>query len=214
MRIDPHAPGMAWAALAALMAAGAVLVHFIVTPTAVDWQPALWLSEPWRWWTGAFVHLSPTHFAANLFATGLLALFGMFGEVPCRTTLAWAAAWPITHLGLLTMPALHHYGGLSGLLHAGAGAAALFLAVSGQGRQRAVGFAVLALLCAKVLSETPWAAAVQTSPHWDIPVAPIAHLTGAVAGVLCSAIAEVLNGRRSPRGTANPAASAPNARDE
>ena len=80
----------------------------------------------------------------------------------------------------------------------------MFLAVSGQGRQRAVGFAILALLCAKVLSETPWAAAVQTSPHWDIPVAPIAHLTGAVAGVLCSAVAEVLGGRRGPCGTANP----------
>lgn len=214
MRIDPHAPGMAWAALAALMATGAVLAHLIASPTAVDWQPALWLSEPWRWWTGAFVHLSQTHFTTNLFATGLLALFGVIGEVPCRTALAWAAAWPITHLGLLSMPALHHYGGLSGLLHAGAGAAAMFLAVSRQGRPRAVGFAILALLCAKVLSETPWAAAVQTSPHWDIPVAPIAHLTGAVAGVLCSAIAEVLNGRRGPCCTTKPGVSAPDARDE
>ena len=198
MRADLRAPGRAWVALAILMAAGAVIVHLAADPATVEWQPGRWLDQPWRWWTAAFVHLSPAHFAVNLLATALLAAFGAAGDVPWRTTVAWAAAWPLTQLGLLSMPALQHYGGLSGLLHAGAGAAAVFLAVSGRGRQRAVGFAVLGLLGAKVLSETPWRAAVQASPHWDIPVAPIAHLTGAMAGVLCSAAAEVLHRRDRP----------------
>ena len=201
MRVDLRAPGVAWAALAALMAAGAVLVHLAGNSAAVDWRPARWTDQPWRWWTAAFVHLSPAHFAANLAATALLAAFGMIGEVPWRTALAWAAAWPLTHLGLLSMPALQHYGGLSGLLHAGTGAAAVFLMVSGHGRHRWVGLATLGLLGIKVLSETPWRAAVQASPHWDIPIAPIAHLTGAVAGALCSAATEAL-ARRPREGSA------------
>jgi len=196
MGVDLRVPGRAWVSVAALAAIGAVIVHVAVNPAAVDWQPARWLDEPWRWWTAAFVHLSPTHFAVNLLATALVAAFGAMGNAPWRTAVAWAAAWPLTHLALRSMPALQHYGGLSGLLHAGASAAAVFLVVSGRSRQRWVGLAALGFIGAKVLSETPWRAAVQSSPHWDIPIAPIAHLTGAVAGALCSAAAEALCCRR------------------
>jgi rhomboid family GlyGly-CTERM serine protease len=183
-------PGVAWVALAAALAIGAVLAQVAAAPALLDWQPDRWLVQPWRWWTAGFVHLSTSHFTANLLAVALLAAFGMVGGVPPRTTVAWAVAWPLTHVALLCMPSLRHYGGLSGVVHAGAGAAAFYLGVSGPRRQRFVGFAALGLLLAKVLSETPWRAAVQVSPHWDIPIAPIAHLTGAVAGVTCAAAAE------------------------
>lgn len=199
-------PGAAWVATALLMALGAVALRGTVDPRAIDWQPLRWLAEPWRWWTAAFVHLSTQHFVLNLAATGLVAAFGVTARVPPRTALAWAAAWPLTHLGLWSMPALQHYGGLSGVLHAGVGAVAVHLCATGPRSQRLIGLATAALLLAKVLSETPWRAAVQTSPHWDIPVAPIAHLTGALAGALCGAAAEALAAR--PRHRAPPALTA------
>ncbi|MGE5863575.1 MAG: rhombosortase [Rhizobacter sp.] len=179
-----------WLALAGLMAAGAVLARWALPAGALDWQPGLWLEQPWRWWTAAFVHLSQAHFMANLLAVALVAAYGWMGEVPRRTTLAWLAAWPLGHVALLHVPELRHYGGLSGVLHAGVAAAAVHLAASGAGRQRWVGIVSLVLLALKLASETPWRAAVQSSPHWDIPIAQIAHLTGAVAGGLCSGMAE------------------------
>ena len=183
--LNPRSPGVAWVALAMGLAAGALLAPQFIGAAALDWQPARWLADPWRWWTAAFVHLSPLHLWGNLAATALIATFGISGEMPVRATVAWFVAWPLTHLGLLSMPELRHYGGLSGLLHAGVAVAAVVLAVTRTGLQRWIGAATLVALGAKVLSETPWRAAVQVSPQWDIPVAPIAHLTGAVAGLLC-----------------------------
>jgi len=194
--LNPRAPGVAWVVLAVGLAAGALLAPALVSAHAIDWQPARWLAEPWRWWTAAFVHLSPMHLWGNLAATALIAAFGITGEMPARATVAWFVAWPLTHLGLLSMPELRHYGGLSGLLHAGVAVAATQLAVTRTGLHRGIGAATLVALAAKVLSETPWRAAVQVSPQWDIPVAPIAHLTGAVAGLLCGLAAATLRRTR------------------
>src|SRR5690606_3806930 len=119
-----------------LLSAGAVLARFGAAAPLLDWQPGLWLHQPWRWFTAAFVHLSEAHFLANLAAAALVAAYGWMGEVPRRTALAWFAAWPIGHLALLHVPELRHYGGLSGVLHGGVAAAALHLAVSGAARHR------------------------------------------------------------------------------
>ena len=190
-----RSPGVAWVALAVLLVGGALFAPALVGAHTIDWQPARWGAEPWRWWTAAFVHLSPLHLWGNLAATALIAAFGVSGAMPPRAAGAWFAAWPLTHLGLLSMPELRHYGGLSGLLHAGVAVAAVQLAVSRTGLQRWIGVATLVAVAAKVLSETPWRAAVQVSPQWDIPVAPIAHLTGAVAGLLCGLAAAALEVR-------------------
>lgn len=179
-------PGAAWALLAGVLAAGAAVVGALNVAPALDWQPDRWWREPWRLWTAAFVHLSPMHLVANLVATLLLGAIGGLAMLPARAAVAWCLAWPLTHLALLSMPELRHYGGLSGLLHGGVAIVAVHLVRHGRGREQAVGLLLLAALTAKVLSETPWRAAVQTSPSWDIPVAPIAHLTGAVAGLLCA----------------------------
>lgn len=183
-------PGVAWLVLAGVLAAGAVAVDLSGGAAAFDWQPGRWIDAPWRWWTAAFVHLSPSHLAANLAATALLAAIGWLVALPVRDAIAWALAWPLTHLGLLTMPALKHYGGLSGVLHGAVAVIGVHLVWRAAGRQRIVGGLLLAGLAAKVLSETPWRAAVQVSPHWDIPIAPIAHLTGAIAGLVCAVVAE------------------------
>ena len=194
--------GRAWAALAALLGLGATAVFvartidapgFAAVSAAIDWQPALAWREPWRAWSAAWLHFSDLHLAANLIGAVLVGALGWVGRVSRRSVLAWFVAWPLTQLGLLARPDLGHYGGLSGVLHAGVAVAALHLIVAARGPRRVIGLALLAALAAKVLSETPWGDALRHPAGWDIAVAPFAHLSGLVAGLLASALAEALH---------------------
>jgi rhomboid family GlyGly-CTERM serine protease len=188
----------AWLGLAALLGAGALAGWGVPAPW-LDWQPERAASEPWRALTAAFVHWSPLHLGANLLATATVAVFGHLARLPLRITLAWAAAWPLTHFGLLLRPELAHYGGLSGVLHAGVAASTLALVVLERGRRQAIGAAVLAGLGVKLLLEAPWGPALRTGGGWDIATAPIAHATGAVAGWLCAGVALAWRRRRRQR---------------
>lgn len=191
------APGVAWAALAGALAAAAVLAGWAPAP-ALDWQPARAAAEPWRAFSAAFVHWSLPHLVANLAGTAVVAAFGWTARLPWRATLAWAAAWPLTHLGLLPWPALVHYGGLSGVLHAGVVVGAAWLVVRDRGGRRGVGALVAAGLGLKLLLEQPWGPLLRPQAGWDVAVAPLAHATGAVAGLLCAAVALVVR-RDAPR---------------
>lgn len=187
-------PGRAWCGVALALAFGAVLAVG-VPATLLDWQPALAWREPWRAWSAAFVHYSALHLAANACGLALVAALGAAMYAPRRLALAWLAAWPLTQLGLLLQPALLHYGGLSGVLHAGVAVAALHLAWRGARGERWIGAALLCGLTLKVLSEAPWGAALRHPTGWDIAVAPAAHAWGLVAGVLCAVVVETLWGR-------------------
>jgi len=171
---------MSWAALSAGLATLAGLAWWL--PRAwLDWQPALWAHEPWRALSAALVHWSAQHLLANLAGCAVLALLGRAGRL--RATPAWLAAWPLTQLGLLLQPALLHYGGLSGLLHAGVAVAVVEL-LARRGRDRLVGAAIAAGLLAKLWLEQPLGPALRTLPGWDIAIAPFAHLSGTLAGAL------------------------------
>lgn len=160
----------------------------LLPAAALDWQPARWPAEPWRAFTAAFVHGSDRHLAANLAGCAAVAAFGWAARVPMRALAAWALAWPLTHGALLAQPALAHYGGLSGLLHAGVAIPALLLARDAAGWRRLVGLAVLAGLALKVIGERPWAGPLLHAAGWDIAIAPLAHAAGAVAGVIAAAL--------------------------
>jgi len=180
-------PGALWATSGALLAAGALIAWWL--PTAwLDWQPALAFSQPWRWWTAAFVHWSEQHLAANLGAAAVVTAFGVMGRLPTSAAVTWLAAWPLTHGALLVQPALAHYGGLSGVLHAGVAVAVLFLVVRGERRQRQIAGMVLAGLIVKLLLEAPWGEPLRHAAGWDIALAPIGHASGALAGLLCAAL--------------------------
>jgi rhomboid family GlyGly-CTERM serine protease len=183
-------PGGAWLLLGALLAGGALAVATgpAAWHDALDWQPALALQQPWRAWTAAFVHLSTLHLAANLGATALVAAWGWVAAAPRGLALAWGLSWPLGHALLALQPALQRYAGLSGVLHGGVAAVALWLVLAARGRRRAIGAAVLAGLGVKLLLERPWGPVLQTAPGWDIAVAPLAHATGAVAGGACAAL--------------------------
>ena len=148
----------------------------------LEWRAADAWRQPWRAWTGALVHYSPQHLAANLAGCAVVAAFGMAARLPTRALLAAAAAWPLTQVLLLWAPSLSRYGGLSGLLHAAVAVAAVALVVGGAVGQRWIGAAVWVGLLVKVLLEAPWTGAVQTVPGWDIPVAVAAHASGLISG--------------------------------
>lgn len=157
---------------------------------ALAWVPALVWSEPWRWWSAAWVHLSTRHLLANLAGAALLLLLGWVARLPREAAWAWALAWPLTHLGLLLAPDLLRYGGLSGVLHAGVAVAAVaavaLVREAALRRDRVLGALLLAGLCAKVLGERAWAHTLVTPPGWDIAVAPLAHASGTVCGALAA----------------------------
>ena len=190
-------PGRAWLALAALLAVGSVGAWW-APAWALDWQPALAAAEPWRAWSAAFVHWSALHLGANLGAAAAVAAFGWAAKVPPSAALAWGVAWPLTHLGLLLRPELAHYGGLSGMLHGGVAVVVLWLLVIERGRRRAIGAMVGVGLVAKLWLEQPWGPVLRQAADWDIALAPLAHATGAVAGLLCGALSLAL-ARRSRR---------------
>lgn len=180
--------GRAWAALATLLMAASVLS--LGLPAAwLDWQPDLAFSEPWRAFTAAFVHWSDQHLVANLFAAAVVGAFGWAAQLPREQAAAWFVAWPLSHLMLLVRPELAHYGGLSGMLHGGVAITCLWLLLRTQGGPRVVGALVTLGLVIKLASETPWGPALQHPEEWDIAVAPLAHSTGALAGLLCGALA-------------------------
>lgn len=180
-----------WAALALLLALAA-LAGWWADPHTIDWQPALATREPWRAFTAVAVHYSPLHLGANLAGALLVGALGVVARVPGRIVLAWALAWPLTQAGLLLRPELAHYGGLSGVLHAGVVAAALWLVVHDRGRRQLIGAAILGVLLVKIIGEAPWGPAVQTREGWDIAVAPFAHASGAFCGLLCARLSLLL----------------------
>jgi rhomboid family GlyGly-CTERM serine protease len=181
-------PTRAWLALAAVMLAGSLLA-WPLPAALLDWQPERAFREPWRAFTAAFVHWSESHLVANLLGAVLLAALGWAGRLPTAAAAAWFAAWPLLHLGLLLRPALAHYGGLSGVLHAGVAVATLWLVVQARGPRRAVGAMVAMGLVAKVALEHPFGDLLQTAAGLDIAVAPIAHATGVIAGFACAGAA-------------------------
>lgn len=182
-------PDRAWLAVALLLAVGSALAYVApqVSRAAIDWQPGLALAEPWRAISAAFVHYSRLHLIGNAAGLALTAAYGVAARVPPRLALAWLVAWPLTQLGLLVQPGLLHYGGLSGVVHAGVAIVTLYVILIGH---RWIGGTVLVMLFVKLATESPLGAPVQQVSGWDIGLAPIAHLTGVAAGLLCCAVAE------------------------
>ena len=188
----------AWIGLAAGLCVAAVAVTLSgIASSAIDWQPARARIEPWRAFSAVAVHYSALHLAANLAGAALVAALGAAAGVPRAMVAAWACAWPLTQLGLLVRPDLSHYGGLSGVLHAGAAIVALHLVWRGSRIRRLIGAALAAGLVCKVLIEAPWGAPLRVGTGWDFATAPLAHATGLVAGTLCAMAVILLRDRTS-----------------
>ena len=189
----------AWAALAALLCGLALLARWLPV-ASIDWQPTLAWREPWRAFSAAALHYSTLHLDANLAGAMLVGAFGVSARLPMRVAVAWLVAWPLTQLGLLVQPALVHFGGLSGVLHAGVAVVSVHLLLATTGRPRWIGAATLVVVCIKVLGESPWGPPLRHPAEWDIAVAPLAHASGLVAGVLCALAAQAITNIRRRHG--------------
>jgi len=194
-------PGAAWCAVALSLLLGSLLSYALSASAVLEWQPSLADAQPWRAWSAAFVHYSGLHLIGNLIGLALTAAFGWVSQVPPRAAVAWLMAWPLTHLLFLWLvPELLHYGGLSGVVHAGVAIVIAHLLITGTRGQRLVAAAVLAGLVAKIVSETPWREAVQHPEGWDIGIAPMAHVTGVLSGTLFVLLAHAWSRHsRAPR---------------
>ena len=188
----------AWAGVAALLCAAA-LAGWFVEREVLDWQPGLAFTQPWRALTAVAVHYNGIHLAGAVAGTVLTGALGFAANVPARLVWAWLAAWPLTHFGLLIKPELVHYGGVSGVVHAGVAAVIVFLLVQKNRPQRLIGAAMLVGILIKVLGETPWGPALRHPEGWGIAVAPIGHATGAVAGAVCALVALLMFRTDRPR---------------
>jgi hypothetical protein len=202
--LAPGAGGRAWLGVAALLGLGS-LVAWWLPAWVLDWQPGLLARQPWRIFSAAWVHWSAAHLAANVAAAAVVGAFGAVARLPGRAAAAWLLAWPITHLPLGMQPGLAHYGGASGVVHAGVAVAAVWLVWRCVGRARAIGLAVLGGLALKVVAEEPWKLAFARAAWLDIGTVPLVHAAGAAAGTALAAALLVAQGR----GVAPPGQSAP-----
>jgi rhomboid family GlyGly-CTERM serine protease len=166
---------------------------------ALEYRRPLLPSEPWRLWTGHFVHLSLLHAILNCVA--LLLLGRLFSErLRIRELLAILGIAPLAiSLVLWTvMPELVWYRGLSGALHSVYFAGCIVWLRQTPGRARWLPIAALAGGVLKVLLEQPWEARFPMHELLDAAVVPQAHLVGAVVGAAAGfALAARRHGRAS-----------------
>lgn len=188
-----------------LLCAGLALLSVLAWPAPrdlLDWQPERLGAQPWRAVTAAFVHWTPRHLAANLAGCAVLALLGWRASLGGRAAVAGLVALPLTQLGLLLQPELVRYAGLSGVLHGLVAITALTL-LTRSGRDRWIGIGIALGLAAKLALEQPLGPVLRPTPGFDFPVAPFAHLSGAVAGALAWTLTmrQASTSTRSPHGT-------------
>jgi rhomboid family GlyGly-CTERM serine protease len=162
----------------------AVLAAELFLPAELlEYRRALAAREPWRLFTGHFVHLSFLHALLNCVALLLLdrlfaerlrprELFAILGLTPVLVSLVF---W-------LALPELQWYRGLSGVLHAVYFAGCVAWIASSTGRARWLPVAALVGGTLKVLVEQPWDASFPVHEALRIAVVPQAHLIGAIAG--------------------------------
>lgn len=140
------------------------------------------LPQPWRLWTGHWVHLGIWHWILNVAALALLP------EIFLRSSwklflILWFALPPLLSLTLwFFLPNLSLYAGLSGVLHGIYLAMALTAVCRCVGAERRIGLIVLVGLCAKV----SWEAYQRTSQTAELIGAPVilqAHQLGAALGL-------------------------------
>jgi rhomboid family GlyGly-CTERM serine protease len=146
------------------------------------WSRTQALSQPWRLWSAAWVHLHALHLGVNLAGAVLVVALGLLSQAGARAALAWALAWPLTHAALALQPEVMRYGGLSGVLHAGVAVALVVLLRDAQPSVRRLGLWLAAGLLLKLLLEAPWQGALRWDAALQLHSVPWAHTAGALAG--------------------------------
>lgn len=191
-------PGVAWL-LVGLAILGPILgVGWLPMDHPEQWSPsgaALilrppqgWQQPPWVWWSAAWVHGSAQHWLFNALGVLLISGGGAWLRMPTSLAVAWALSWPLGHACLMLDPRLAYYMGASGVLHAGVAVLGVGLWQTGQ---RRLAGALLLALALKVGHEAwlGWpAGATLVRTGVDVPVAWLAHVSGALSGLFIAGI--------------------------
>lgn len=176
MRLSPTA-GL-YAVVLAVLAA-----ELFLPPELLEYRRTLAAREPWRLFTGHFVHLSFLHAALNVVA--LLLLDRLFADrLRPREFFAILGLAPIlmSVVFWLVLPELEWYRGLSGVLHGVYFAGCVVWISASAGRARWLPVAALVGGTLKVLLEQPWDSSFPMHEVLRVAVVPQAHLIGAVVG--------------------------------
>lgn len=142
-------------------------------------------TEPWRWWTGHWVHVGWIHFLLNMLA--FICLPFIFPMIRKRFLIFLLLILPpcISFSFYLIYPEVQAYAGLSGLLHGLYVACAL--ACLQLKKERKFSILVLILVLAKIAWENSFGS-LQTAALIGSPVLVEAHLMGVIMGALCTAL--------------------------
>lgn len=177
--------------LALLLALAVLAIAALPLADALEWRRGLLATQPWRVFTGHWVHLGWTHAAVNAAALVLMAwLYARWLDVRSLAYVLVGASLGISLLLAWTMPQLAWYRGLSGVLHALFFAGALLWLVDGQQRDRWIAALLLAGGAVKLAFEGGWQfdAPLPWSDWLAAPMVPQAHLAGAMIGLVCAAL--------------------------
>lgn len=175
-----------WQFCGALSLAALLLFWLPSALTVLQWQrEALADGQYWRLLTAHLVHLDVPHLLLNLF--GLLLICELLWDdmpVDHALTLLMASALGVSLLLWIIQPQLGWYAGMSGVLHglwAGCAGAALL-------RKKNIFYlGALLLLAAKLAYESGH----QTGNMTGMPVVPVAHLYGALSGLVWLALRQL-----------------------
>lgn len=162
----------------------ALLLQFLGLAEELEYLRPLLASEPWRLFTGHFVHISWLHAVLNCVA--LLLLERLF-EGRLHRGEQWivlaAAPLSISLIFWIALPELLWYRGLSGTLHAFYFAGCIVWLAAVAGRARWLPVAAVAGGAIKVLLEQPWDTTFPFREWLGASVVPQAHLIGALVGI-------------------------------
>ncbi len=177
---------LSWVGLCSALALASVVAQGSGDPLALAWHASGWMRHPWMLWTASLSHLTPVHLIVNLAALLVMALLGGLLRAQWPATVAVLLAWPIGTLALAWWPQIGYYGGMSGLLMAML--AVLWVDATWQGSSRTASVVLSVVLLVKLLAEHAWSQPIVFDPAWGFNVVQAAHLSGALAGMLCAVL--------------------------
>ena len=142
-------------------------------------------AEPWRWWTGHWVHVGWIHFVLNILA--FICLPFIFPAIKRNfLILLFLFLPPCISFGFYYLyPDIQAYAGLSGVLH-GLYIACALACVQFK-KERKFSLLVLFLILIKIIWENTFGS-LQTAALIGSPVLVEAHLLGVITGTLCTGI--------------------------
>jgi len=170
-----------------VLSLAALLLFWLPSALAgLQWQrEALAYGQHWRLLTAHLVHLDALHLLLNLF--GLLLICELLWDDMAMNhalTLLLASALGVSLLLWINQPQLRWYAGMSGVLHglwAGCAGAALLR------KKNMFYLGALLLLAAKLAYQSD----NQTGSMSSMPVVPVAHLYGALSGLVWLALRQL-----------------------